>query len=165
MIKQIKNNVRSDDGASATIELIIIMILLFICLMSVIDYGVYFNNRNVITNTAQNGARLAAVYGGSGDTPVAREYGVRNVTSECSRVGAKDNVSCSVFNELKETKGLTNVTIHNVTCGPNKTSKIGERTYCSISWSNRSVGGSLSFANLIKRQETRMTAESEVVAK
>lgn len=166
MFKRIKKNISSDNGASATVELIILLLGLFIILISVLDYGMYFNNRNVITNIAQNGARLAAVYGGAGDTPVARSYAAdRTITPKCASVGANNQVSCAVYKELDETSGLTNTTITKIECGPNLTRLIGERTYCEIGWKYTSLGGSLSFANLFDEGKIRMTAESEVVAR
>jgi len=166
MLKNIKKNINSDTGASATVELMFIILFLFVILVTILDFGIYFSNRNVITNSAQNGARLAAVYGGSGDTPVARQYGTTKATPTCSSYGAGDNVSCSVLTDLMETKGLTNVNIYSVECGPSKTSKIGERTYCSITWAYRGVpGSSMSLVGFYNKQVTKMTAESEVVTR
>ena len=166
MLKKIKKNIKSDTGASATVELMFIILFLFVILVTVIDFGLYFSNRNVITNSAQNGARLAAVYGGSGDTPVARQYGSTKVSPTCSQSGASDNVSCAVLTELLDTKGLTNVDVYDVNCGPSATQKIGERTYCEITWSYRGVpGSSMALVGFYDKQTTKMTAESEVVTK
>lgn len=169
MFKRIKNNIKSDSGVSATVELLFMIIVLFGLLVTIIDFGLYFANRNVVTNSAQNGARLAAIYGGASDTSVSRQYGTTSVTSECSALGASNPVACSVFNELKETRGMTNVTIHRISCGPYRTSRIGERTWCQIDWSFQGVPGSaLSFLSSLQggrgwQSTTRMTAESEVV--
>lgn len=168
MINKIKNNIKSDSGVSATIEFIFLILILWSVLITIIDFGLYFNNRNIITNTAQNGARLAAVYGGASDTPVAKQYGSTNTSSpNCSRMGASNTVSCSVVREINETRGLVQTEVKRVNCGPGKTTKIGERTYCEITFQYKGIaGGNLSIASALFGDTTiKMTAESEVVYK
>lgn len=163
----IKKKLQSDNGSANTVELIMIFLFLFIILISVIDFGLYFSNRNVVVNTAQNGARLAAIYGGASNTTIAKTYGRTAVGHDCVAVGANNPVSCSIYKDLKESKGLTNTSVSKVDCGPNVTTKIGDRTYCEITWSYKGVlGENASLANrLFTNQVTRMTAESEVVHK
>lgn len=168
MIKRIKNNIKSDVGASATIEFIFLILIVWSVLITIIDFGLYFNNRNIITNTAQNGARLAAVYGGASDTPVSRQYGITSPYGKnCTNVGARNTVGCSVMKEIEGTKGLVQTEIKRINCGPDKTTKIGERTYCEVTFKYKGIaGGNISFASALFGDTTiRMTAESEVVYK
>lgn len=162
----IKNKIKSNKGASGTIEFIFYILFYILLLGTTLDLGFYFVNRNIITNSAQNGARLAAIYGGASDTPIAKQYGTTSVTSDCLAVNANNPVSCSVFNELINTKGVTNVELLDIDCGPNLTKNIGDRTYCSIKWKFNGLSSSaIGISKLFSTQETRMTAESEVVSK
>lgn len=163
----IKKKLTSDSGAANTVELIMIFLFLFVILITIIDFGLYFSNRNIVVNSAQNGARLAAIYGGASNTNIAKAYGRTAVDSDCATVGANNPVSCSIYKDLKESKGLTNTSVSKVECGPNITNKIGDRTYCEIVWAYKGVlGDNASLANKVfSNQVTRMTAESEVVHK
>lgn len=161
IIKRIKK----DSGASNTIEMMFIIVVLFAVTMTVIDVGMYFNNRYVMSNAAQNGARLVAIFGGTNKTAVAREYGITEVSPECSAFGIDNAVACSVYGEIKDSNSTVNVTVNSITCGPGLTTKIGERTHCQINYVYHGLPGSgMSLANKIKKESVvRMTAESEVV--
>ena len=50
MINRIKKNLKSDSGLSGTIEFIFLILVLWTVLVSVIDFGLYFNDRNIFTN-------------------------------------------------------------------------------------------------------------------
>lgn len=169
MINRIKKNLRSDVGLSGTIEFIYLILILWVVLVSVIDFGLYFNDRNIMTNAAQNGARLAAVYGGAGDTPVARQYGKASTSKSqlCAKYSGKitnNIVSCQVAEEIANTTGLVNAEVEKIDCGPDKTSSLGERTYCKVDWKYKGVAGYISFAYpLFNTTHLKMTAETEVV--
>lgn len=158
------NRLRSNKGASQTIEFLIIIIILFMALTMVLDFGMYFINRNVYTTAAQNGARLAAIYGGAGPTPIAQKYGRTTITSECSMIGANDPVSCAVVQDLLNGNGTVASHITSVQCGPDETNRIGDRTWCEIHWYYEGVPGSL-ISSLINENVTRVSAESEVVTR
>jgi len=167
MINRIKKNLKSDSGLSGTIEFINLILILWVVLVSVIDFGLYFTDRNIMTNAAQNGARLAAVYGGAGDTPVARQYGKITKSPLCSKYSGKitnNIVSCQVAEEIANTTGLVNAEVEKIDCGPDKTSSLGERTYCKVDWKYKGVAGYISFAYpLFNTTHLNMTAETEVV--
>lgn len=167
MIKRIKKNLRSDSGLSGTIEFIYLILILWTVLVSVIDFGLYFNDRNIMTNAAQNGARLAAVYGGAGNTPVAKQYGKTNKSTLCTKYAGKitnNIVSCQVAEEIANTTGLVNADVEKIDCGPDKTSSLGQRTYCKVDWKYKGVAGYISFAYpLFNTTHLNMTAETEVV--
>lgn len=162
MFKRLK----SDNGASNTIEMLGIIIVLFSVLITVVDAGMYFNNRYLITNAAQNGARVAAVYGGTADTPIAKSYGLTSLTPNCMAFGLSNAVECSVYEELSSSKGIVNSEIERIQCGPNLTTLIGDRTFCEIGYTYRGIPGSgIALAQFFGRNTVRMTAESEVVHK
>lgn len=153
-----RKRVRGDGGASATIEFLLMLIIIIFIFVVVIDSGLYFLTRNILTNAAQNGARLAAIYGGASDTPISREYGTRIIHPQCANAGANNLVSCSVVAEIAE-GGMTDaVRVSEVKCGPAKTTQIGERTWCEIKWRFRGLSGAFR-----GQQTIRGTAESEVL--
>lgn len=173
-----KNNIikrfSSDEANSATVEFILLLLVLFAILMTILDFGMYFNNRSVIANSAQNGARLAAIFGGSTETSISKQYGSKNwdgnrttnMTQRCIGV-ANNAIACIVLEDLLDNKGMVNTQIKSVDCGPGKTTGIGTRTWCEISWEYKGLpGSSLSLLpNGYGTQKTKMTSESEVVIK
>ena len=173
-----KNNIikrfSSDKANSATVEFILLLLVLFAILMTILDFGMYFNNRSVIANSAQNGARLAAIFGGSTETSISKQYGSKNwdgnrttnMTQRCIGV-ANNAIACIVLEDLLDNKGMVNTQIKSVDCGPGKTTGIGTRTWCEVSWEYKGLpGSSLSLLpNGYGTQKTKMTSESEVVIK
>jgi|GEM_PF-2426439 hypothetical protein len=174
----VKNNIMkrfsSDEANSATVEFILLLLLLVAILFTILDFGMYFNNRAVIANSAQNGARLAAIFGGSTETSISKQYGSKNgngnralnMSQRCIGV-ANNALACIVLEDLLDTKGIVNTQIKSVDCGPNKTTGIGTRTWCEVSWEYKGLpGSSLSLLpNGYGSQKTKMTSESEVVIK
>lgn len=173
-----KNNIMkrfsSDKANSATVEFILLLLVLFAILITILDFGMYFNNRSVIANSAQNGARLAAIFGGSTETSISKQYGSKNwdgnrttnMTQRCLGV-ANNAIACIVLEDLLDNKGMVNTQIKSVDCGPGKTTGIGTRTWCEVSWEYKGLpGSSLSLLpNGYGTQKTKMTSESEVVIK
>lgn len=160
MNKRVKN----DRGDANTISMIFIMLLLIAVLFTVIDCGIYFNNRYIISNAAQNGARTGAIFGGTDANKISAKYGLTEVSSECASFGADSVVECSVYNELKESNQAVNTKVTKIECGPGKTTKIGERVYCEIEYEFKGTPGSgLALAKFFGKNRVRMTAESEVV--
>ena len=173
-----KNNIMkrfsSDEANSATVEFILLLLVLFTILITILDFGMYFNNRAVIANSAQNGARLAAIFGGSTETSISKQYGSKNwdgnrttnMTQRCIGV-ANNPIACIVLEDLLDNKGMVNTQIKRVDCGPGKTTGIGTRTWCEVSWEYKGLpGSSLSLLpNGYGKQKTKMTSESEVVIK
>lgn len=159
----LRDRILSSEGASNTIEFLVAIVFLLMFSVTILDMGFYTSNRTQVTNAAQNGARLAAVYGGTGGekgTPIAQAYGSAK-DSDC-KLG--DNpVSCAVEAELRQAQ-LVNVSIKSIDCGPKTTPKVGMRTYCQVDWISKGIPGSAS--SFIKRNPeniTRQTAESEVI--
>lgn len=142
------------------------MFVLFMVMITVIDGGMYFNTRYVMTNAAQNGARVAAVFGGVDVNPISRKYGITSYPADCDRTISNSVVACTVAQELKEQKQSVAATVSKITCGPGKTSKVGDRTYCEIEYAYTSIpGSSIGLAKFAGNTKVRMTAESEVVHK
>ena len=60
------------------------MLLLIMVMITVIDAGMYFNTRYVMTNAAQNGARTAAVFGGVDPNAILKIWG-NSYTCNCDQ--------------------------------------------------------------------------------
>lgn len=173
-----------DTAASSTIEFIFALIFLLMLTISVIDMSCYFLNRNIVSNSAVNGARLVSLYGGVGNknegTPISNAYGAK-IDPSC--VNKENQVVCAVESELKASNAI-NMTVQGIECGPTKTKKIGERTYCAVQWyypglpgsafsfiktgtDKKPAGWNIKGASAWKKgsNATKMSAESEVSVK
>lgn len=177
MFEKCLSKIKDDNGAAQTIEFLIMTIFLFSLTMTILDFGVFFNNRGVIFNAAGNGARLIAVFGGSKETSISNQYGVVKMTNNCRKNGNINSpTACSVFEELAAQKMTIMTTVDKIECGPDKTTGIGDRTYCQVDYSYHGLPGSaLSLANRVTGSRTSKTgptkapytviatAESEVI--
>ena len=101
---KLNNRVKNDNGEANTIEMIFIMLLLIMVMITVIDAGMYFNTRYVMTNAAQNGARTAAVFGGVEPNAISKKYGITSIPANCDQSIASSVVACTVVDELKTQK-------------------------------------------------------------
>lgn len=166
MLKYTRNKLKSETGASSTIEMLFIMLFLFWILLTIVDLGFYFNTRYTVSNAAQNGARTAAVFGGV-NTSISNKYGVQDWnTNLCphTEIPIDNVVECMVYKELSETVNTVNSKVISIDCGPEKTSGIGDRTYCEIEFKYNGIAGSaMSFQGMTGR--VRLTAETEVIHK
>lgn len=156
---------KSNSGESNTIAFLFTVMFLIALSITLIDTGIYFMERNVVTNAATNGARLVSVYGGTGGvegTPIAKAYGTK-IDGKC--VNNANPVVCSVENELRGSPLTKATSVQSINCGPFNTASLGQRTYCEIKWSYQGVPGSA--LTFIKRKDatitTRISAESEVI--
>lgn len=156
MRKRIKGN----KGDANTVSMLFVILIIFFVALFIIDIGTYFVNRNVIVNSAQNGARLAAVYGGDSETPVAKKYGTMSITPNCAKMDISTPVACGVLAELENGSMTGHANISNVSCGPRQTTKIGQRTWCEVNWQYK---GFLTF--LDGNHTVRASAESEVLTR
>lgn len=159
-----KNKKATNKGASTTIEFIFAILFLVMFSISILDMGCYFMNRQIVSNAAQNGARLVSVYGGTGGkegTSIAKTYG-ESVDGDC--VYDDNPVTCSVEKELKGSQGIS-LNITNIECGPYDIGKIGERTWCEVTWDYPGIPGSAMtfFKRSSEGNTTRMTSEAEVI--
>lgn len=157
--------IRDDSGAHTTIEFIILILVFFAILMTVLDIGMFFNNRSIIYNAAGNGARLVAVFGGTDPNRISTQYSVVGMTSNCNSSAINSEVACSVYEELLQSNTSVNSSITNISCGPNRTAGIGDRTFCEVTYKYHGLPGSgLSVVRLFgKDYRVRVTSESEVV--
>lgn len=140
------NRIKDESSQANTIEFLIMILLIWGTFLMMTEFGFYFLNRNIVTNAAQNGARLVAVYGGTNGN-IKDEYGVSTT------------VEYSVRKEIEDTGVNENVVkINSIQCGPGKTTKIGERTFCKVAWQYNGFTDIFS-----KEQVLSASSESEVI--
>lgn len=160
-----KNRIKSDDAFSTTFELMLAMVLLVTGICLIIEGAMYFNNRRTVMSAAQNGARIAAVIGGAEDNPLVRKYGVEKEKPSAKLEKAlKTNnyVSRLVLRDLEKDKSGMSLQVQSIECGPAKTTKLGERTYCTIVWDFDHV------IRIFREPSTHVvtaSAETEVIAR
>lgn len=170
--KRLQKRINGNEAESNTIAVIFIIVFLLMVTITILDASIYFLNRNVISNAATNGARLASIYGGTGGkdgTPISKTYGKGVDSKTCKN--SRNPVNCAVEDELKNSNligvelGGGKVSSSNaIQCGPNNTTKIGERTYCEITWTYGGLPGSaMSFIKRNPVNITKLSAESEVI--
>lgn len=164
-MKRFKEKAKTNNAESNTVAFLFVMVFSLMLTITIIDTGIYFLNRNIMSTAATNGARLVAVYGGTGNTadgtPIAKAYGSK---ADPSCVNKANPVVCSVEKELKGSPVSGNTSIKSISCGPVNTDKIGVRTWCEIKWQYDGMPGSaMSFIKGNQVNTTRLSAESEVI--
>lgn len=169
-LKRLLKRGKEDKAESNTIAFLFVTVMLLMTTITIVDTGIYFLNRNMVSNAAMNGARLASIYGGTGGpegTSISQQYGVK--TEGCKNTS--NPVACAVEKELDNTSligvqlGSSSIAATNaIKCGPKDTKKVGDRTYCEVTWTYKGVPGSA--LTFIKRSDpsnlTKMSAESEI---
>lgn len=167
IIAKIKQKSKSSKGLSDIISLMFVWIMILIILMTIVDVGIWFSNRTAVIDAAQDGARLAAVFGGVDENEISSQYGVQDkMPTVCSQNGAKNRVECAVILALAANKQTTNTKITKIECGPGRTSGIGDRTYCEVHYRYNGVPMSgLSFIHLSRDNVVRVSSGTEVVHK
>ena len=167
-----KKRIKSDRAGATTIEYIFVSLMLFMAAILVIDIGIYFVNLNSVSNSAQNGARLAAVYGGAGETSISKEYGNKNplessAGSDAKRLASGKNlVEKSVINELAQNKSGITLNIIDVSCTPDKVSRVGERTSCAVTWNYKNLTPFTMLGSKVKdKSKTNLWGERVVNAR
>lgn len=179
ILKRLRRRIDSNSGAASTIEFIFIIMFLFIFMMSVIDLGIYFSDRNTITNTAQNGARLVSIYGGSSNTTISKAYGLSKITPECNKVNANGPAACGMIQQLENQGSSTiDLQVKSARCYVNPANsqeektdvdKLSDRPTCTITWEYPGLPGSALtiFSSLRNKNNisttTTETANAEVI--
>lgn len=174
----LKNRIKSDK-ANSLITAILVFPVLFIFLVSMIDFSIYLADRGQIQGIARDGARTVAIMGGNGDansqTPIERKYGV-NKSEVCANAGkgavskgavkaTSTAIECNIMNAANNSKGLVNVQLTSVLCNPYMSTSIGETVTCEVKWTYKGIPGSaFSFVKDIGQQTNVITgtAQSEV---
>lgn len=154
-MRKLLKKLSKDNGGSELVSMLLISVLMISMLTTLIDVGVYMNNRALINSAARDGARTIAIMGGAGSrdsaTPIENAYGL-TLAETCGKVQKKGlaedvNVSdftpveCNILNSLNNSTGLVNVSVKDVNCTPKTTTAIGQRTSCEVKWRYNSLPG------------------------
>lgn len=153
------------ERAENTITMIIMFPLLWAIIMTIIDFGCYFNNRSLLIQDLRDGARTVAILGGT-DNKLTKAYGVYSapdhVTMEnCDNylygtdgatkssgediimAGYKnDQVTRAVANKICANHGYVQYGVYNLACGPKTTGGVGQEVWCQASYVYNGMPGS-----------------------
>jgi Flp pilus assembly protein TadG len=148
MWNRFRGHSRSERGEN-TITMLIAFPLLWAVIMTIIDFGVFINNTSTLREDLRDGARIAAVFGGT-DNDISAAYGT-SCTSTSSEGGSKGGrtdsnniVSCLVANKINEnTSYVNNMIISDIKCGPSSGTKVGQATWCSAHYLYEGMPGSV----------------------
>ena len=140
--------------AENTITFLIALPLLWSLLMTMIDFSTFIGNTATLRSDLRDGARTAAVFGGT-DNALSAAYGTSCTTTSSEGGnkggGSDDNniVACLVANKINaSTAYVNNMTISEIKCGPSQLSvrqygiKVGQATWCSAHYSYAGMPGS-----------------------
>ena len=177
----LKKRTKSNRGDSHTISYIFVTLLLLAFTVTAIDISMSFNNQNTIELAAQNGAKTVGLFTGvANNGAISNHYGFTGAAGDCAAAGATNPIECSVYKEIVNSNSLVGntkhagakgpatgsaVIIHDITCGPDRTQFIGDRTYCTVKWQWDGLpGSSWSFIARNNVFETTATGYAEAPA-
>ena len=107
MFKYLKNKRKTERAGAALIEVIFMLPLLVSTFISIVDIGLYFNNRAVLQALTRDGARTVAVFGGDGTHTEATtiEVGYGDNKNACGKLRDRENrnLSAKELNRLRTT--------------------------------------------------------------
>lgn len=155
---------KKDDGSSELFAAIFMLPIMLAVLISIVDFGAYFVNRQSINSLARDGARSVAIFGGNGNatqsTPIEKAYGLnrdeicngngdvntpvfeRNLNDYKFINGAytpdSTAIECNIMRGIIQTSGI-HLEVTSVKCSPETTPNISTRTSCAIEWSYRGM--------------------------
>lgn len=144
--------IKNDKGVSNSVSFIVIIAFVMVLLISFIDVGLYFNVKNQMTAAAENGARSAALYGGT-DTIVRRTRGNKNQTPI-------EVINLSIPAKFKDPK-MRIVQVVSTSCGfrsqdgttetkftRGQRIKAGDLVYCDVMYKYHGLAGKFGLFNL-----------------
>jgi Flp pilus assembly protein TadG len=110
------------EGGSAVVEFVLVSVLIVVLLLAVLQVAVYVHVRNVVTASAQEGARYAA----NADVPVA-DGGARTseIVAAATTEGTAAGLTCTATEEVDDT-GLTLVVVRCTGAVPTLLAGLGE---------------------------------------
>lgn len=111
------------DKAENTITMMIAFPLLWAVIMTILDFGIFMQDRTMLVSDLREGARTVAIFGGtdSSKNTLIKAYGTTcelDPDIEHDAVDANtDMVGCLVANQIKNNKGYAQITISSIQCG------------------------------------------------
>lgn len=111
------------DKAENTITMMIAFPLLWAIIMTILDFGIFMQDRTMLVSDLREGARTVAIFGGTDKsknalinaygTTCELESGIEHDKDD----SATDMVGCLVANQIKNNKGYSQITISDIQCG------------------------------------------------
>lgn len=111
------------DKAENTITMMIAFPLLWAVIMTILDFGIFMQDRTMLVSDLREGARTVAIFGGTDKSKNAliNAYGTTCGLESGAVLGkgnaTTDMVGCLVANQIKNNKGYAQITISSIQCG------------------------------------------------
>ena len=113
------------DKAENTITMMIAFPLLWAVIMTILDFGIFMQDRTMLVSDLREGARTVAIFGGtdSSKNTLIKAYGTTcelapGIEPDKDKGdSATDMVGCLVANQIKNNKGYAQITISDIQCG------------------------------------------------
>lgn len=151
---KVRRKLRSET-AENTITMMIAFPLIWAVLMTILDFGIFMQDRTLLVSDLRDGARTVAIFGSSNKTSaLAAAYGTDCVDSTSGGSTDSDLVGCLVRNQIQGNRGYSQIVISNVKCGKSNpddptepfssdtTIKIGQAVSCSAHYKYEGFPGS-----------------------
>ncbi len=157
----------TSEKAENTITMMIAFPLLWAIIMTVLDFGIFMQNRTMLVSDLREGARTVAIFGGSnksnaliaayGTQCSGGSYGSYSYSGNHSSGGTwnanEDFVGCLVKNQIANNRGYSQMVISDVQCGiqdkadptqvhPKGNVKIGDAVSCKAHYKYQGFPGS-----------------------
>lgn len=158
-VRRFSRRIRSEK-AENTITTILVFPLLWCIIMTIIDFGVFNSNGMQLRNDLRDGARTAAIFGGTNNM-LTESYGTtcggdesKNTVGKNDSLNGKyghkggssnsDNlVTCLLANKINNNPSYINMKLSNIQCGPSSGDvKIGQATWCQATYDYQGMPGS-----------------------
>ena len=97
-----------DERGSAVVDFVLVSLLIIVLLLAVLQVAVYVHVRNVVTASAQEGARYAANADVSSDSGAPRTV---EIVSRATSEQTANGLACSSAEEVEPGSGLTLVVV------------------------------------------------------
>lgn len=134
---------REDRGDSSVVSLLFLIPLFVVIAVSAVDFWIVQKNTAAVESITREAAATVGILGGNtpnelskGTTTTEGAYlspGV-GMQNECTE--ASTPTECSIIDRIKamDGKGIGNIVVKNVRCGPGYTTDIGQPTFCEVEW-------------------------------
>ena len=165
LASRFKSKLKSEK-AENTITMMIAFPLLWAIIMTVLDFGIFMQNRTMLVSDLREGARTVAIFGGSNKSNALiaaygtqcsnGNYGTYSYSGNKSTgtwTADEDFVGCLVKHQIANNRGYSQIVISDVQCGiqdkadptkvlPKGNVKIGDAVSCKAHYKYQGFPGS-----------------------
>lgn len=122
--RSLMSKIRSEKGEN-TITMLIAFPFIWAIIMTILDFGIYMQDRTMLISDLREGARTVAIFGGSSTDPnsatgnaLIKAYGIN--CSDQTHSGQHDYVACLIQNRIAANNAYASIVISDIQCGPYK---------------------------------------------